>query len=111
MDNETDVNWKGAFDYCENLTLAGYSDWRLPNIEELAKLYDPKSGDIYWIRNPFELTSWFVWSSNKEGSDSAWYFNFYPGERIHDHPVSQRVPRDLADSSLVRALCVRGPGE
>lgn len=34
-DNGGDVSWKGAMKYCRNLRLAGYSDWRLPNMAEL----------------------------------------------------------------------------
>ena len=33
-------NWAAALNYAENLTLAGYSDWRLPNIKELQTLTD-----------------------------------------------------------------------
>ncbi len=33
-------NWKDALAYCENLDLAGYSDWRLPNIKELQNIVD-----------------------------------------------------------------------
>ena len=37
--------WKEAFAYCENLNYAGYSDWRLPNRNELMTLVDySKSG-------------------------------------------------------------------
>ncbi len=34
------VNWQGALSYAENLTLAGYTDWRVPNIKELQSLTD-----------------------------------------------------------------------
>ena len=40
--------WLEALEYCENLTYAGYKDWRLPNLNELASLvnherYQPAS--------------------------------------------------------------------
>ena len=43
-----DKTWKEALAYCENLTYAGYSDWRLPDKNELASLinyakYKPSS--------------------------------------------------------------------
>ncbi len=30
--------WDGALQYCENLDLAGYTDWRLPNVRELQSI-------------------------------------------------------------------------
>ncbi|MBR4531617.1 DUF1566 domain-containing protein [bacterium] len=36
----TAVIWQDALYYCENLTYAGYSDWRLPNNNEFASLAD-----------------------------------------------------------------------
>jgi len=33
-------NWKEAIEYCETLTLGGYSNWRLPNINELHSIVD-----------------------------------------------------------------------
>ncbi|PKL32227.1 MAG: hypothetical protein CVV45_13835 [Spirochaetae bacterium HGW-Spirochaetae-10] len=51
----TTTSWTGALTYCEDLNLAGRSDWRLPNINELITLsrqdaastaYDPTAQ--YW---------------------------------------------------------------
>jgi Protein of unknown function (DUF1566) len=39
-------NWKDSLAYAEDLTLAGYSDWRLPNARELQSILD------YTRRNP-----------------------------------------------------------
>jgi hypothetical protein len=70
-------DWEGAKSYCENLTLDGYSDWRLPSYPELLTLveytkYNPaiKTGfkntatdDFYWSASPnvdFGLNAWVV---------------------------------------------------
>ena len=39
-DSVVTYNWEQALDYAENLTLAGYSDWRLPNVKELQGIVD-----------------------------------------------------------------------
>ena len=39
-DPGTESSWKQALNYCENLVYAGFSDWRLPNRNELLSLVD-----------------------------------------------------------------------
>jgi len=39
-DNGEGLNWKNALMYAENLTLANYDDWRLPNAKELQSIVD-----------------------------------------------------------------------
>ena len=38
--SESEITWEEAILYCENLSLAGYTDWRLPNRNELQSLVD-----------------------------------------------------------------------
>ena len=46
MENET---WENALSYCENLTYAGFSDWRLPNKNELVSLVSYDKDDPFSI--------------------------------------------------------------
>ena len=37
------ISWDAANSYCENLTAYGYSDWRMPTIEELETMYQNRN--------------------------------------------------------------------
>ncbi|MGK5095266.1 DUF1566 domain-containing protein [Deltaproteobacteria bacterium TL4] len=40
VDDGTTRTWEQALQYCESLELAGYTDWKLPNIKELQSIVD-----------------------------------------------------------------------
>ena len=94
-DNGSDVEWRGAVYYCRNLSLGGYSGWRLPAIEELKKIYDPRTAGHF--RGGIH-GGWLEWSATPNGSAEAWILDFRNGRQFSGR-VDQRVDK--------RALCVR----
>jgi hypothetical protein len=76
------LNWSEAIEYCEALSLGGYSDWRLPNRNELQSIVDISRYNPA-IKEGFENTeSDGYWSSSSYASDSnsAWKVNFDNGD-------------------------------
>ncbi len=55
------LNWQEALNFCENLTFAGASDWRLPNAKELHSIFDysrsPDTTSSAAISSVFSTTS------------------------------------------------------
>ena len=71
--------WKEALDYCENLTYANYSDWRLPNLNELFSLInDDKFSPASDLTNVAKQPYWTS-TSSMTSINEALYINFYGG--------------------------------
>jgi len=41
-DNGNPITWDEAKSYCANYRAGGYTNWRMPTLDELTALYDPK---------------------------------------------------------------------
>jgi len=96
------MNWEAALQYADGLALAGYADWRLPNIKELQSISDET------LANPSLDTNFFTgasasrhWSSTTvvNQTNRAWHLDCQLGLVSYD---------DKTTSLMVR--CVRGGG-
>jgi hypothetical protein len=78
-DGTADVlQWCDALDYCDKLTFAGHTDWRLPNVRELQSIVDYGRTDPS-IDPAFVAESGNYWSSTSStlNHDAAWGVVFF----------------------------------
>jgi hypothetical protein len=126
-DNGANIDWYGADQFCKDLKIDDYSQWRLPKIEELRGLFDPSNDYQYTyhghpyggmvdgqrgdnlIKAGVELNSCCAWSGDTtrdaNGALNASYYRFQPNRASNDREPSIYV----GTVALIRALCVRSP--
>jgi hypothetical protein len=115
-DNGYALRWQPAAEYCRNLQLGGYSDWRLPTIDELKNIYNPaaraacglEGHAVCQIKGNIRLTSGVAWSSS--GTDRPQFMRgFY--FRGAGEPKTHVLELDKRGANYDRALCVRRSGQ
>jgi len=109
-DNGSDTTWRRATNHCHNLQSAGYSDWRLPSIDELQGLFSTgfvmpvttTSGQVAVVHLMGDQKTRLpsrAWSSSIPDSQTAFAFDF-DNEKQASYSI---------DDSNARAVCVRNP--
>ena len=98
-DNGSGLSWSQAQRYCRELTLAGFTGWTLPSIDELQDVAETQANENgYRIKGPIKLTGW-EWSATAgTQKGEGWAFDFGDGGR---------ASVAAGDSGLNRALCIR----
>ncbi len=93
-DNQEDINWFQAVRYVKELQLGGYSDWRLPKMNELEQLFQTGNNNRqpslgcsggYGITNGFHLSCDVLWSADRK-NDGAYALDFISGKPRYDNP-------------------------
>ena len=93
--------YKDAVKYIEQLNrekYAGFTDWRLPTLEEALSLMEAtqKHGDLY-LDPVFDKTQYYIWTVDKTPAGGVWVVNFGGGYCSNDDGV-------VYGSSYVRAV-------
>ena len=100
----TKSDWEEAIAVCQHSLLGGFTDWRLPNINELLSLIDYSKDDPALKNIAFQSgnLNGNYWSSTSDLDDHlrAWKINFTNG-----NPLAV-IKRSITEQYYVR--CVRG---
>jgi hypothetical protein len=122
-DNGKDISWKAAIKYCRDLNLAGYTGWRMPNMDELQALYDKniESPGLMGAKRYHNVSpsAWHIkgniflsgdqWTTLRRLDDRGkpsgyvYFYDFNEGRSDND-PTGWPYSFDG-----MRVLCVRGP--
>jgi ankyrin repeat protein len=110
-DEGSSVNWQDAANYCQGLRLGGFSDWRMPNIDELTTIFD-RSLSVYdrRIKGGIGTSGELVWSQSEgTNSDDRWLFSFSTGFRVAGQRITNSLWRlSKAGRFFGSVLCTRG---
>ncbi|MEA3352916.1 MAG: DUF1566 domain-containing protein [Campylobacterota bacterium] len=79
-------SWSLAKEYCNELTLNGYTDWKLPSIKELLRIVNIKRANpaIFKEFKYVEPTSYWSNSQDMSNKNYAWYIGFKTGAVFKD---------------------------
>ena len=101
-----EMTFENAAVYCENLTLGGYADWRLPLALELFSInnynhLNPALNTVYFTQT--EAQYWWTSETAADDPDRVWVVN--AGGGIGAHPKSET--QSAGGTKLIQARAVR----
>jgi hypothetical protein len=102
-DNGSQISWESAIKYCKMYNLAGYTDWRMPTLQELETLRTIKyqnpnpptenCSGTFFIHRYFHITCCCLWTKEKNGRKAA--LPFSTNEKFWHHQTATTGNRVL----------------
>jgi hypothetical protein len=91
--------WGNAISYCENLTNANHSDWRLPNVNELYTIIEFTNSSPAMSSSFGQTSNSKYWSSTtyKYNLAHAWYIDFTSGSSSYQQKTTSTRVRCVRD--------------
>jgi hypothetical protein len=123
--NNQQYGWQDAIDYCGGLDLAGYTDWRLPGIEELLTLFEECNVDLAgssggYCRSCFDSeTCRALFSSGDDSGNNGGWGNPWSSSSCSAFPScawsvdfsNGTVNTNDSMGNMLGARCVRGEAD
>ncbi len=93
------LSFEEAIDYCQNLDLGGFRDWRVPNAKELFSILDHNKIDPSIVDGFENVANSFYWSSTtyQRFDDEAWRVDFSKGGMEHTKKINLGFVRCVRD--------------
>jgi hypothetical protein len=89
--SDDQMTWDEAVEYCENLELGGYDDWRLPSLKEAFSLSDFETGWPYIDISYFDFASETIGETSQINDSSQgqfWTSDYYLVGTTHNDAAS-----------------------
>ena len=80
-DNGEKINWASAVSYCADFRAGGFTDWRMPTLDELEGLYDDDSTQQMHLTELISLSACCPWAIETRGWQAG-LLDFTDGYRM-----------------------------
>ncbi len=98
---------ENAVIYCDTLTFAGYTDWRLPNVHEAFSILNHQHANPSLDATVFTTANAeYWWTSDKQANDATKIWVTNSGGGVGNHPKTETV--SAGGTKQFHAIAVRG---
>ena len=98
-----DVDFDKIDQYCEGLTVSGFTDWRVPTVKEFKELY-PHKDELHYGWNK---ESYLFWTSSRGGIESNPYALIFNMSNGKNPPQYLKLIEQYKDLGGYPVRCVR----